>query len=505
MVKKGDTLFEIAKKHGVELDALIAANPQIADPNVIDVGMKIRVPFTAKPLPTPPAGGHVHVHKVVSGDTLWKLSKTWNLPLKAIIEANPHLKNPSVLMLGDVVYIPNMGPAEMDANVNPQVAGLAADLKKNTAPKAELLQPIAEEQPMPEANVTPLVPVAPAPMPNELVQPEVNPAPAAPEVVQPEAVMPPVAKPEALLPETMKTPAVQQPEALLPIAEKPSLKPELPSAVQPDQVQPFAYPEATKGVGLAQPNPCPPLPAQPMEQFYGALYGQPMVEYPYGTGVSQQAEHPFQQEQIPAVEAGAALPHLAGMHTGYSHGMPMMPMMPMMPYPYAPQGVQGAAADCGCDGGMMPQLPYAVSPYPGAVPMDQHAAPTVYPYGGAPNPWHQQQPGMAPCYPAGMPYEPLSTFATPYVNPYAPHGAVAPAGDCGCGGKGREEEATINAAPGTPSKGAPIPSKPAKKAADRSPKASKKKEKAVLHYFLEGRSSKDRIRAPKDSSPWINL
>jgi LysM repeat protein len=44
VVKKGDTLFLIAKKFGVTLDALIAANPQIVDPNRINVGDVINIP-----------------------------------------------------------------------------------------------------------------------------------------------------------------------------------------------------------------------------------------------------------------------------------------------------------------------------------------------------------------------------------------------------------------------------------------------------------------------------
>jgi len=507
MVKKGDTLFEIAKKYGVDLDALIAANPQIADPNVIDVGMKVRIPLNAKPLPLPPAGGHVHIHKVVSGDTLWKLSKAWNLPLKAVIDANPHIKNPSVLMLGDIVYIPKTNPDGSLANANPQVAGLSTEGKKNTAPKEELLQPIAEEQAVPKGNEGPLVPIAPAPLPAEIVMPQAeNPAPAIPDMTMPEAalpqapVMPEVQKPEAAKPQDMK------PENLLPATDWPSAgKPELHQAVMPDTapmipVQPSVYPEAAKGAGLPYPNPCPPMPdQQSMEQFYAGLYGQPTVEYPYGTGYPQ-AQHPFYQQQMPAVEAAAGFPQLAGMPAGYPQGMPNL---------HGHEGMQGAASDCGCGGGsaMMPQLPYALGAYPGAVPMDYAAAQSI-PYSGSPNPWYTE-PHMMPCYPAAMAAEPFSTYATPYVNPYfypGPGASPSGGGDCGCGGKGREGEATINSAPNSGAKtGAPAPSKQAKKAPVRAPKSPKKREKAVLHSFLERKAVRSEFKSQRDSTPWINL
>jgi morphogenetic protein associated with SpoVID len=96
IVKKGETLFNIAQKYNVELDTLIAANPQIADPNVIDVGMKVKIPNASKPV-VPPTD-YLYKHVVVQGDTLWKLGKAWNVPLQEMVEANPQLKNPNVLM-----------------------------------------------------------------------------------------------------------------------------------------------------------------------------------------------------------------------------------------------------------------------------------------------------------------------------------------------------------------------------------------------------------------------
>ncbi|QNO14887.1 SafA/ExsA family spore coat assembly protein [Alkalicella caledoniensis] len=49
VVQPGDSLFKIAKKYGVSLNDLIAANPQIKDPNLIFPGQKIIVPCLPKP------------------------------------------------------------------------------------------------------------------------------------------------------------------------------------------------------------------------------------------------------------------------------------------------------------------------------------------------------------------------------------------------------------------------------------------------------------------------
>ncbi|MGI6361962.1 MAG: LysM peptidoglycan-binding domain-containing protein [Bacillota bacterium] len=43
-VKKGETLWLIAKHHHLSLEALVSANPQIMDPNKIIPGMQIYIP-----------------------------------------------------------------------------------------------------------------------------------------------------------------------------------------------------------------------------------------------------------------------------------------------------------------------------------------------------------------------------------------------------------------------------------------------------------------------------
>jgi morphogenetic protein associated with SpoVID len=81
IVKKNDTLFNLANKYNVELDAILAINPQIQEPDKIDVGMKVKIP--AHPLPVePPASEYAHKHIVKQGDSLWKLEKVGRFPFK---------------------------------------------------------------------------------------------------------------------------------------------------------------------------------------------------------------------------------------------------------------------------------------------------------------------------------------------------------------------------------------------------------------------------------------
>ncbi|MFS0672931.1 SafA/ExsA family spore coat assembly protein [Ornithinibacillus sp. 179-J 7C1 HS] len=48
IVQKGDTMWELSQKYGVDFEELKAANSHIASPDMIMPGMKIRIPTTAK-------------------------------------------------------------------------------------------------------------------------------------------------------------------------------------------------------------------------------------------------------------------------------------------------------------------------------------------------------------------------------------------------------------------------------------------------------------------------
>lgn len=48
IVRKGDTLWEIAKQYGVDFEALKKSNPQLSSPDLIMPGMKIKIPSETK-------------------------------------------------------------------------------------------------------------------------------------------------------------------------------------------------------------------------------------------------------------------------------------------------------------------------------------------------------------------------------------------------------------------------------------------------------------------------
>ena len=51
------------------------------------------------------AAGEKTYHRVVKGDTLWAIAKTYGLSLEEVIALNPQIKNPNRILVGDEVRV----------------------------------------------------------------------------------------------------------------------------------------------------------------------------------------------------------------------------------------------------------------------------------------------------------------------------------------------------------------------------------------------------------------
>jgi LysM repeat protein len=91
VVVKGDTFSGIAKKFGVSVKAIEAANPSVV-PTKLQVGQKLSIPAAsggaAAPAPAPGASSGEQIYTVKSGDTLTKIAKTCGTTVKAIESEN---------------------------------------------------------------------------------------------------------------------------------------------------------------------------------------------------------------------------------------------------------------------------------------------------------------------------------------------------------------------------------------------------------------------------------
>nr|WP_281378706.1 LysM peptidoglycan-binding domain-containing protein [Paenibacillus phyllosphaerae] len=274
----------------------------------------------------------MHQHVVKQGDTLWKLSKAWGVPLSDMIKANPQLKNPNVLLTGEVVNVPKPGspivvpeiengahpgsthhhplhPLSVMQGVQGLVNKIPTDVlpsipfvgKKSTAPIAGK----ADTSPIPgkadTAPITGKADTAPIPLPTPVPEPE--PAP------------------------------VEEPVAEAPVEEVPVVEPPVQLPIIEIEL-PIEKPKPTYGYGVPQ----------EMKPTYG--YGLPQEKPTYGYGLPQetkpsygyQAPHEhekhidlFQQYGIPATEVLALqelpkYPEEKPASHGYGYGGPTAPV-----------------------------------------------------------------------------------------------------------------------------------------------------------------------------------
>ncbi len=103
-VAAGETMAGIARRFGVGLQQMIAANPQVIDPNLLAVGQRLCVPV--RPAPPPPACPEGTSYVVVPGDTIFSLAQRFGLTVERLVRANPQLVNPNVLVPGQTLCIP---------------------------------------------------------------------------------------------------------------------------------------------------------------------------------------------------------------------------------------------------------------------------------------------------------------------------------------------------------------------------------------------------------------
>ena len=106
-VQSGDTMFAIAQQCGVSLQALINANPQISNPNLIFPCDVLCVPCPEKGrVPKRCPSGFQAQYTVRPGDSMFTIAQLFGVSLQALINANPQISNPNQIFPCDVLCVP---------------------------------------------------------------------------------------------------------------------------------------------------------------------------------------------------------------------------------------------------------------------------------------------------------------------------------------------------------------------------------------------------------------
>lgn len=94
-VQPGDTMYKIAKKHNMTVLQLIAMNPQVLNPSKIYSDMVLNVKGEPQQV----------LHTVKIGDTMYMIAKKYKVTLADLIKLNPQIKNPNILQVGEKVRV----------------------------------------------------------------------------------------------------------------------------------------------------------------------------------------------------------------------------------------------------------------------------------------------------------------------------------------------------------------------------------------------------------------
>jgi LysM repeat protein len=102
-IQRGDTLGQLAQRFGTEIGTLARLNG-IANPNRIIAGATITVPAEGQ-----------RTHVVARGETLGAIARGAGLSLAEVLAANPQIRNPDRIYPGDSIALPAPGPERVNA------------------------------------------------------------------------------------------------------------------------------------------------------------------------------------------------------------------------------------------------------------------------------------------------------------------------------------------------------------------------------------------------------
>jgi LysM repeat protein len=111
-IQPGDTVSEIARDHNTTVDAIMAANPQISNRDLIYAGDTINLPGpgstsgSSSGSRSGSSSGSSGSYTVQRGDTASEIARDNNTTVDALMDANPHIDDPDEINAGDTLNMP---------------------------------------------------------------------------------------------------------------------------------------------------------------------------------------------------------------------------------------------------------------------------------------------------------------------------------------------------------------------------------------------------------------
>ena len=122
IVEKGNTLYGISKEYAASIPSIVKINPTAK--SGLSIGQKIYIPLQAiskrEAKRSPELEGNVLVHKVAKGETLYSLSKKYQIDQGVLLEANPDLSKTG-LKKGQEIRIPTVSVMVEQSLVRPAI------------------------------------------------------------------------------------------------------------------------------------------------------------------------------------------------------------------------------------------------------------------------------------------------------------------------------------------------------------------------------------------------
>lgn len=110
-VEEKETLFGISRRYGTTVDAILQHNTSAG--SGLEIGQILRVPWTPRPVRLPAGQSSGRVHKVVQGETLYAISRKYNVSPDEIRRANNLSDN--TISVGQELIIRSTGAAPVQS------------------------------------------------------------------------------------------------------------------------------------------------------------------------------------------------------------------------------------------------------------------------------------------------------------------------------------------------------------------------------------------------------